>query len=320
MEVLTEMYKSINRYERDSRTPTPLEMCDFSTALLMATDKNKLLDVLSYGTSDMKRSAFKRLAETGDPYNLSLAVDRMGRVPPVWLSCCYNKYSPDVVSNAVMLNALSVTDDVELTYYATGSTKVFSAVERPSFASWVKMASKGAVLQLPPSYKTIDDAAVTIAQREPLRDTDVDAVHVVLNHEPEALVNYDVKDVLLLLGMEATASELKQVAMALRSPVDSMIELHASLYGQGENVVESIDWIASNAPWLVLTSTTELQDELMLRYKPFMYVISRYKKDVRARQLVTRIRERVDPTRAALLLHYLGEAASGQVSEDVCPV
>lgn len=320
MEAVNKMYKSINKYERESRTPVPLEMCDFSTALLMLTDRNKLLDVLSYGTSDMKRSAFKRLAETGDPYNLSLAVDRIGRVPPVWMSCCYKKYTPEVVSNAVILNALSVTDDVELSYHATGSTKVFSSVERPSFSTWMKMTSEGVVLQLPPSYETVDEAAVTIAQREPLLEGDIDAIRVVINHDPGLLVNYDIKDVLLMLGKDASLSELERVAAAVMSPLESVITLHASLYGQGENVVESLDWIANNAPWLVLTSTTEMQEELMLRYKPFMYVVSRHREDSRARQLITGIRDRVDPTRAALLLHYLGEAASGQERGDVCRV
>lgn len=317
-----ELFQSIVIHNLIEVTPEVVEATKFAIERLAIENFDRLYVVIRHGNSQEKREAFKKIASLGDIRKTIKAVEKIGQVPPLWMHDYYTLYTPDELSRIVLLNAISVTDDPELSYYVTKNPEVFAGIDGPTYKTWLSMGRprmSEAIYNTNNSFDNINDAAIAFAQAYSINF--INPAEVIVMYAPHLITKFGILDILLQLGSQITSQEVSNIAIGTQNTEEHIRDLHMRLFGYGKSPTEDVKWINDNAPWLVFTCELVTQNKLMLQYNTFMFVMGQARENKQeALDIIYRLRYMIDPTRARLMLLLLGEELSGQVNDiSSCP-
>ena len=254
-------------YQDRMNIPMPQEDRHFLSELLLRKDMVALQSVAQYGDELSRMEAFKAVARLGDEEELLGLSFLVGKVPIQWMEESYSKYSRELVKEVVVYNALSRLDSPPVADYIEGKQSDTSI----------------------PFLVVSDPSSITL----PLED--VVAACVGVREEVDGLR-------LSLLVPPQSLQALAPIYSVSEGVVSSLIStLTLGLPNVLENPYHFANaaWISTRAPWLILTSSKDVQQALFQYFDCYRLLLLYGRKEDRNWLL-----ERVDPVRTELATYF----------------
>ena len=297
-------------YEDTLTFASPLDDAVFRSDLLYRTNKTELIEVIQRGSADTKRVAWKRVALEGDVETLKIVEGLIGKVPATWMEQSHQLYSVEDIKLLLNVNSLAIWDVPEIRYRLTGDINSFRPPKGPSYKNWVSMGRP--ILNLI-DCDTIDAIAISLN----IPDEDVlfvnnPAVPVLARYSPISLLKVPLYDVLAqsisytpLRGYYSllTQEEVMNLCRIYGEDINKTMFIQEVLLGIRPNyydidgtipVFSDVDWLVKYAPWVVLTSSLEVQLLMVTYPQPFYILMERGSSNLSVILL------RLDPVRGRL--------------------
>lgn len=305
-------------YENTITIPAPLEYEEFACDLLYREDYSGLVKAAKFGGNTMRKAAWQRVARSGDSVELLDLSGQVGRVSPNWMGDYHELYDVPTLQETLRLNRLSLLDNSDIAYRVTGDLKFYRAPDGASLATWIGMRRPAVNVA---GFTSLDSFAINLIQNSPelwsdeyLEAADPAALTLAI-HSPNLLSHLRIDNVLAgcVTAVDRefrrpprsmlTDSQLRSLAATYSLDETNVLHLMRILTleekNEGEIYFFNVTWIEQYAPWLILTSSFEAVLGLALYPVPFEIIMRAGDQVIKKR-----LKERLEPTRAALALLY----------------
>ena len=255
-------------FERRMNVSGPEQDRRYTCELQYREDEVALQAMAQFGDPSMRREAWRVFARNTGIDRMREIAQLTGEVPPSWMEDIYHLYTPEEVKELVIYNPLSMLDAPEVAAYIEGTSPL-------------------------PPISTSELIARAVQEGWPLEDVLVRLVRV--EEGLHALIvsitasDVDVRDIAYGYGVDVQLVITLLDILSMRRRNESSEEIH--LY--------SASWVSTYAPWLIVTSSADLQLAFMQFFDSYRLQLLYGSKDDIQRLLNT-----VDPVRLRLADYY----------------